>query len=88
MLVEIGKKLEKEVHFISCPFPIAYARAWFLYFISFRKIDFREKVQRLCESRAYSYDDAAKDFGYDQREFTVGIVDEVLEYKSLFKEKK
>lgn len=82
MLSEIGKCLGKRVRFISCPFPIAYAGVWILYWMTLKKKDYREKVQRLCEPRVYSHDDATRDFGYAPRSFQVGIVDEVEEYKA------
>lgn len=44
------------------------------------RIDYREKVQRLCEPRVYDHDDATRDFGYNPRMFRIGIVDEVKEY--------
>ena len=81
MLLEIGKCLGKKVHFLSCPFPVAYVGAWILYVMTIKKIDYREKVQRLCEPRVYSYDDAKQDFGYTPRTFREGIVSEVNEYK-------
>ena len=82
MLTEIGFCLGKKVHFVSCPFPIAYAVAWLLDWATLKKKDYREKVQRLCEPRVYPHDDARIDFGYSPRTFQVGIVDEVEEYKS------
>ena len=51
-----------------------------LYCASFGRIDYREKVQRLCEPRVYDHDDATRDFGYNPRMFRIGIVDEVKEY--------
>lgn len=80
MLTEIGKNLGKKVHFISCPFGVAYVGACLIYGFSFKKIDYREKVQRLCEPRVYPYDDAKLDFGYIPRGFQDGIGDEVKEY--------
>lgn len=80
MLSIIGEKLEKKVRFISCPFPVAYAGAWGIYFLTFGKKDYREKVQRLCEPRVFSYETAKKDFGYSPRIFQIGVVDEVKEY--------
>lgn len=80
MLNVIGENLGKKVIFISCPFWIAYGGAWGLYCASFGRIDYREKVQRLCEPRVYDHDDATRDFGYKPRMFRVGIVDEVKEY--------
>lgn len=79
----IGAKLGKKVRFISCPFIIAYIGAWCLYLCTFRKKDYREKVQRLCEDRCYSYEDAAMDFGYKPRAFHEGIAEEVSQYLEL-----
>lgn len=80
MFCEIGKNLGKKVTFVSCPFGIAYAGAWFIYLITLTKIDFREKVQRLCEPRVYSHETATQAFCYSLRNFEVGIVEEVKEY--------
>jgi len=80
MFKEIGKCLGKRVHFISVPFPIAFFGANVIYCISLKKIDMREKVQRLCESRSFPHEEAAKDFGYAPCDFATGVKDEVLEY--------
>lgn len=80
MFIEMGAYLSKRMRFISVPFPIAYGGAWFIYLISIKKIDFREKVQRLCEPRVYPHEEAARDFGYCPRTFRNGIADEVQEY--------
>lgn len=80
MLSEMGAYLAKKMRFFSVPFPLAFAGAWFIYLVTIRKIDFREKVQRLCEPRVYPYEDAARDFGYSPRTFRSGIGDEVAEY--------
>lgn len=82
MLSEIGTCLGKKVRFVSCPFSIAYAGAWVLYCVTLKKKDYREKVQRLCESRVYSHDEATRDFGYTPRSFRDGIINEVEEYKA------
>ena len=81
MLTVIGEKLGKKVRFVSFPFWFAYSVACCLYYASFGKIDYREKVQRLCEPRVYSHQEAGNDFGYNPRDFQTGIVDEVKEYK-------
>lgn len=80
MLKIIGKNLGKDVRFISCPFAIAYFGAWVLYCLTFEKIDYREKVQRLCEPRVFNHEEAKQDFGYDPIEFPEGIVNEVKQY--------
>lgn len=82
MLMEIGNCLGRKVHFISVPFTIAYFCAVCLYMISFTHIDYREKVQRLCEPRVYSHTKATEAFGYDPIEFKVGIRKEIEQYKS------
>lgn len=81
MFSEIGKNLGKEVKFVSCPFPLAYLGAWVLYILTIGTKDYREKVQRLCEPRVYSHEEASKAFGYSPRNFQIGIIDEVNEYK-------
>lgn len=80
MLNEIGKNLGKKVTFISCPFGIAYAGAWLVYLLFLKKVDIREKVQRLCEPRIYSHEAATIAFGYKPKRFEEGIVEEVKEY--------
>ena len=82
MLNIIGAKLGKKVHYISVPFPVAYAGANLIYWTTFKKIDYREKVQRLCEPRVYSHEDASNAFGYNPVAFEEGVVDEIKEYKS------
>ncbi len=80
MLIEIGAYLSKKMTFVSVPFPIAYGGAWLVYLLSLKKIDYREKVQRLCEPRVYPHEEASRDFGYDPRTFRSAIGDEVREY--------
>lgn len=60
----IADEMGVKPRFINVPFPIAYTGAWGLYLASLTKVDMREKVQRLCESRAYPHDEAVRDFGY------------------------
>lgn len=78
----IAKQLGKKNIFISCPFPIAYAGAWMIYVLSVKKIDLREKVQRLVEPRAYPHDAAAQDFGFNPVEFDIGIRSEIEMYQA------
>lgn len=78
----IGEILGKKVHFISCPFLVAYLGAWIIYLITFGKKDFREKVQRLCEPRTFSHEEATQDFGYRPMTIEAGLREEIKEYKS------
>lgn len=80
MLSEMGAYLAKRMRFFSVPFPIAFGGAWFIYLVSAGKIDFREKVQRLCEPRVYPHEEATRDFGYNPRTFRSAISEEVAEY--------
>lgn len=82
MLKVIGNNLNKNIKFISFPFWFSYIGAIALYAVSFGKFDFREKVQRLCENRAFDHEDATLAFGFSPRTFEEGVVDEVREYRA------
>lgn len=81
MFEVIAKQLGVRNIFISCPYPISYIGAWMIYGLSMKKIDLREKVQRLVEPRAYPHDKATKDFGFDPVTFDVGVRNEIRLYK-------
>lgn len=81
MLEVIGINLGKKVRFISCPYFIAYPGACILYFFSLKRVDLREKVQRLCEPRVFSHEAATKAFGFYPMTFEEGIIQEVMDYK-------
>jgi uncharacterized protein YbjT (DUF2867 family) len=80
MLRVIAGSLGKPARFVSVPYWFAIAGAWGLYFVSLTRVDYREKVQRLVEPRAYPHDDATMDFGYDPVDFETGVKDEVASY--------
>lgn len=81
MLTVIGQQLGKEkIRFVSCPFWLAFAGAWGIYLLSFTKIDYREKVQRLVEPRCYPHEEATSDFDYAPMSFSEGVADEVAAY--------
>ncbi|MBQ8684455.1 MAG: NAD(P)H-binding protein [Clostridia bacterium] len=61
----IGKK----VRFINIPFGIASAAVKAVYYLSFKKVDFREKLDRLTEDRAYPHDVIAEELGYSPHPF-------------------
>lgn len=81
MFEVMAKQLGVKTLFISCPYPIAYAGACMIYFLTFKKLDYREKVQRLVEPRAYSHEKATKDFGYNPVSFETGVKKEIRMYK-------
>ena len=85
-LIDIFKVIQqnlgqKRVYF-NVPYHIAYSGAWFVYIVTFSKKDFREKVQRLCESRIFSHHEASMDFGYAPVAFEEGVVSEISEWKN------
>lgn len=87
MLREIGAQLGKENKFVSVPFWLAYFGAWLVFCVTFTKVDYREKIQRMIEPRVFSYEDATKDFGYAPVVFSEGVKGEIEQYK-LQKEKR
>lgn len=80
LLTIIRDELGMKKGFLSCPFTAAYLGAWGLYLCTGKRKDFREKVQRMCESRAYSHQQAAEDFGYCPMKIEDGIREEVQLY--------
>lgn len=81
MFREMARQLGVKNVFISCPYPIAYAGACALYGLSLKRIDMREKVQRLVEPRAYGHEAATRDFGYTPVNFEVGVREEIEMYR-------
>lgn len=85
LLIDIFKEIQSQLGvknaFVSCPYPIAYLGAWCVFVLTIGKIDFREKVQRMVEPRAYSHDKAKADFSYSPLEFKDGVKDEIRMYK-------
>lgn len=81
MFTVIGQNLGKKVHFFSIPFPVAYAGAVCIWYLSGKRADYREKVQRLCEPRTFSHAAAAAAFGYAPRTFEQGIPEEIRLYR-------
>lgn len=83
----IANQLGKKRWFISVPFPVAYAGAWMVYLLSLKRFDFRERTQRMVESRAIPHTDAANDFGYAPVSFSDGVSNEIRDYIASKKEK-
>lgn len=83
VMKQIAKNLNKQRYFISLPIELALFSARIVYFISFGKLDYIEKVKRMTENRSYSHELATNDFGYLPMEIEKGIQIEVNEYLSL-----
>jgi nucleoside-diphosphate-sugar epimerase len=76
----ISENLGKNTTFISFPLGFGVFLARCLRLMSFGKVDYVERVQRMSENRCFSHEDAKKDFGYCPESFEGGIAREVKEY--------
>ena len=76
ILKNISRFLGKKTVFVSVPYWFAYSGACVLYFLTLKKKDYREKVQRLVEPRAYPHEEAVRDFGYAPMDFLDGLKNE------------
>lgn len=81
LLALIAVFLEKRRLFFFFPYPLALFGAKVLYRLSAKRIDLREKVQRLAEPRAYAHTQASEDFGYAPMPFAQGLQGEVQKYR-------
>ncbi len=82
ILSTVASFLGKRIRFINCPFWIAYPGAVTVRILTLGKVDYREKVQRLCEDRAFPHDKASELLGFRPRPFEDGIAEEIEEYKN------
>jgi len=76
----ISKELNKKTVYISVPLSLGVLIARIINNLSFKKIDYIERVQRMGEDRNYSHTKATSDFGYNPMSFERGIQIEVQEY--------
>lgn len=59
----------RKVWFVNVPFPLAKAGVEAVYLLSGKRCDYREKLDRLMEDRAYPHDLISSDLGYAPRPF-------------------
>lgn len=76
----ISKVLGKKTTFFNVPFFAAKTFFYTVYFVSFRRIDFREKLDRLTEDRAYSHAVFANEFDYNPKSFEQRLQQTIEEY--------
>lgn len=76
----ISEYLNKKTVFISVPLWLGVFLARCLKAITFGRIDYVEKVQRMGEDRSFSHSAAEKDFGYCPMPFNEGLKIEIEEY--------
>lgn len=76
----ISEKLNKKTIFINVPLGVGVLMARLLKVVTFGKVDYIERVQRMGENRSYLHENATRDFGYAPMSFAKGIQVEVEEY--------
>ena len=76
----IGKCLNKRTIFVSFPIGVGVFLAKVVKRITFSKVDYIEKVQRMGEDRSYAHDNATNDFDFRPMSFEEGIKIEVNQY--------
>ncbi len=59
----------KKTKFVNIPFGLAKFAVRTVYYLSFKKIDYLEQLDRLTENRAYSHEKIAAELGYAPRPF-------------------
>jgi len=78
----ISDNLDKKTIFIRVPLGLSIFIAKAVKIVTFGKIDYVEKVQRMSEDRSYEHTKAKIDFDYDPMSFEDGIKIEVNKYLS------
>ncbi len=76
----ISNNLNKKTTFVSVPLGFGVVLAQIAKVLTFGKIDYVERVQRMGEDRNYPYAEAKKDFNYNPMSFEEGIQLEVNQY--------
>lgn len=61
--------LGRKVYFANVPFSFAKLLVNCLYFITLKKVRYREKLNRLTENRAYAHDEIANELGFQPLSF-------------------
>lgn len=80
ILKQISINLNKRTVFVSVPLAIGVFMARTLKLITFNKIDYIERVQRMGEDRNFPHDAAKTDFNYSPMSFKDGLKIEIQEY--------
>ena len=76
----ISDNLNKKITFVSVPLGLGVFLARVAKMVSFGKIDYVERIQRMSEDRSYPHAEAKKDFNYSPMSFEEGIQIEVNQY--------
>ena len=74
--------LNRQLHILSFPLILGVCSARVLRAVSFGRIDYLEKVNRLGEDRSFPHEDATRDFGYSPAPLIDSVQSEVDLYLS------
>ena len=77
----ISDMMGKKVHFVNVPFKIAEFAVQAMYRLSFKRKDYREKLERLTENRAFPNDTIKNELGYSPASFAERVAPLVEEIK-------
>ena len=80
MFKTISDVIGTKTNFINIPFPLAKFAVNLIYAVSIKRIDYREKLDRLTENRAYSHDAIQKELGYIPLSFEERLRQTIDEY--------
>lgn len=80
LFILIAKHLNKQIRIISVPSSLAVFGAQCLKVLSFNKIDYVERIQRMTENRSFKHELASQDFDYSPNSFEENLKDEVEQY--------
>lgn len=73
VLMQIGHSIGKKNVFVNVPMWLANLGVRMVYFLSFKKIDFVEKLFRLTENRSFSHEKISLELGYSPKPFEYWI---------------
>lgn len=76
----ISENLKKKTTFIGVPLGLGVVLAQIAKVLTFGKIDYVERVQRMGEDRSYPHTEAKNDFNYSPMSFEEGIQIEIEQY--------
>ena len=82
ILLCISNNLKKQNIFIHIPYFISLVTAHIYNMLSQKPLISVEQVMRMNEDKAFSYEEAVQDFGFNPVSFEEGIIDEIIEYLS------
>lgn len=72
-LMTISSSIGRKTTFVNVPFCVARVGVYLVYMLTHKKVDYREKLYRLTEDRAFEHTTITNRFGYKPRPFEEGV---------------